>query len=227
MISVVQIIDGTLGLEYFSDPNPAIDVVWGNGFEEDSAKLVLAVGENASGKSFYRRVVKSWCDINKLECIDLSMERRGSGGIERAFIYGDENSESTGNITIKSVQGAIKTSCDRKTPHVIIWDEPDIGLSESGSLGAAEEIEEFVDFHPDYLVGVFVISHSRTLLSRLKHLPHHFLHFGTEEYTLETWLNRDVQPRSLDEIREANYKRFKDIQAVLNERKAQREKNES
>jgi hypothetical protein len=216
------VIEGTLALDYFTGTNPAVDVCWAKG--PKGSKLVLAVGENASGKSFYRRVIQSWCQHRSkegIECIDLSMERRSVSSVTRAFIYGgDEGRDSTGRLTVSSILGAIHTSQGREKPHILIWDEPDLGLSEAGSLGAAQEINEFMQDPPKRLVMAVVVSHSRTMLRGLREIPHHFLHFGKESHTLDSWLQRPVQPRRLDEIREANLARYKAIQVILNAQKA-------
>lgn len=98
-----------------------------------SGKLVLAVGGNASGKSFYRRIVQVVCKkTGDLECIHLSMEGRRSSSFA-GFIYGDEECHSTGQNSAYTMITALRTSKGREEPHVIFWDEPDFGLSESWS----------------------------------------------------------------------------------------------
>jgi hypothetical protein len=220
MATARTIIEGTLALDYFTGTTPAIDVRWAKG--PKGARLVLAVGENASGKSFYRRVIQSWCQHRSkegIECIDLSMERRSVSGFSRAFIYGgDESHDSTGRLTVSSILGAIRTSQGREKPHILIWDEPDLGLSETGSLGAALEIREFMGAPPKHLVMAVVVSHSRAILQGLREIPHHFLHFGQEAHTLDSWLQRPIQARRLEEIREANLDRYRRIQAILTKR---------
>ena len=119
-----------------------------------TGKLVVAVGDNASGKSFFRRLVSETCrnSTPKIECIHLSMEGRHSSGPMGAFIYGDENWESTGENSANTVLTAVRTSKNRTTPHVIFWDEPDLGLSDGWSASMGVEVRNFIEQAPDPLV---------------------------------------------------------------------------
>ena len=51
-----QLVERTLELDYFQDPKPAIPYVWKPG--KAGNPLVGVVGENAGGKSFFRRCVR-------------------------------------------------------------------------------------------------------------------------------------------------------------------------
>src|SRR5579883_864579 len=73
-------------------------------YEPGESKLVVVTGENATGKSFLRRVIHSALQQNEIELIALSMELRTRvGDIRKAFIYGDEGNSSTGQISGRTV----------------------------------------------------------------------------------------------------------------------------
>lgn len=74
-LTVKALLDELLALPYFrpfgGDP-AAIPFVRSNGV----TPLVVMVGDNASGKSFARRLVFALCQKRATECIHLSMEGR-------------------------------------------------------------------------------------------------------------------------------------------------------
>lgn len=92
-------------------------------------------------------------------------------------------------------------------------------------MGAGTAIAEFLSDPPENLEACVVISHSRHLLAKLKDVPYHFLHFGKEEHDIDSWVSRPVIERPLEELKDTNKKRFKLIQAIINKRKKDREKN--
>lgn len=215
-------LERTLDYEFFYGDKPAIDFALKEGPKK--AKLIIAAGENASGKSFYRRLVQIDCQDRKVECIHVSVEarRRVSEQPWMVFVYGDEERDSTGSNSANTILGGIKTSRGRDTKHVIVFDEPDLGMSEGASMGAGTAIAEFLANPPEHLEACVLITHSRHLLAKLKDIPYHFLHFGKEEHDVDSWITRPVLERSLGDLREKNHERFKNIQGIINERKKKR-----
>jgi len=207
-----------LDLDYFTGARPVIPAVWDPG----EIPLTFVTGPNAGGKSFFRRLVCGMAQRWDIEAIHLSMEGRANAGPLRGMIYGSEEWQATGCITCHTTQMAMKTSAERTTPHVLIWDEPEIGLSEEAVAGVADAMIPFFAELPEQARGIFIISHSRELGRRLQQgLGRlHYLHLGTPRSrapaTLSAWLDRDVVPISPDQILEQGHKRFKRIQAVLN-----------
>jgi hypothetical protein len=198
-------------------------------YVEGGGKLVVAVGDNASGKSFYRRIVQCVCHYAKIECIHLSMQARtnfmGNAGL--AFVYGSEEWQSTGENSSHTVLGAIATSKSRKERNVIFWDEPDLGLSDNWSASVGVTIRKFMKDAPDPLVAAIVVTHNKALLQELTCLNPHFLCFGEEPAeSLKEWLDRPVKPLPLEKLKETSRKRFKLIQAILDDNKKKRDKDD-
>jgi hypothetical protein len=188
--------------------------------------LVLAVGDNASGKSFFRRIIQGLCGLNHLECIHLSMEGRRNVAYNPGlcFVYGSEEYQSTGQNSTETVLGAIKTTKERENLHVIFWDEPDFGLSESWSASMGVEIAKGLStkVNPN-LVAAFVVTHSRPLMKPLLDLNPHVLIFDENAPTsLQEYLDRPLVIRPLQELKDLGHQRFKRIQKVLDLRKAKR-----
>lgn len=207
MITLTQSI--VQNLSYFDDDGP-IKVAFDSGHD----KLVIVTGDNATGKSFIRRVYHAVIKLTKDEVMHLSQEGRCSSGIPSALIYGDESYNSTGFLTSCTVSTGIRSCKERTTPHYIIWDEPDIGLSEKYAGGVGVEIRKFVENLSEYTQGVIVVTHSKAIVRQLVSLnPSHLRVGGCPD--LKTWLNRFEEPGSLEELEERNHTVFRAIQKLL------------
>jgi hypothetical protein len=200
-------------LGYFNDEDPAINV---NFTEGGKYPIIVMTGENATGKSFFRRLLQvSLKKYGNIECIHLSQEDRTySGNCFRGFIYGDENLESTGQITGRTIVNGIATCNSRETKHTIIWDEPDIGLSDAYSAGVGVKIKEFVENISELTFGVIVITHSKHLIRQLLPLNPHHLRFGDNK-SLDSFLNESVEPKNIDELGDKAFETFRKISAIM------------
>jgi len=189
-------------------------------FIEGAPPLAVVVGENANGKSFLRRITKEVYKRLDVEVIDISMQarRQVSYNIGLAFVYGDEDHDSTGFNAAYTITGAIKTSRARTTPHAVFWDEPDVGLSEGWAACAGRTIAEFARTPPDKLQGAFVVTHSRPLLRELRDLNPLFVYVGDDAKfgSLDEWLASPA-PRyeNLSQLNEAGRARYEAIQKVI------------
>ncbi|MGU3656021.1 ATP-binding protein [Methylobacterium fujisawaense] len=165
-------------------------------------KFALVTGENASGKSFLVRALgQRMRDAHpKLEILAVTMSLRSQGGMARAFLFGDEQRESTGRNSIKAVLAGIRACRERQHDHVLILDEPDIGLAESyaGALGAY--LAAFVEDMPDRTLGLVVVTHSRPLVRGLLPTAPAAIRVGDDPRPLEQWLREGPLPRGMEEI---------------------------
>lgn len=205
---------------YFTGRKAPIPHLWVKG----SSPLFLVLGENASGKSFFRRCVQASANKHTSirEVIHLSMEGRAGAnfiGAMKGFVYGDENFRSTGENSANTMRSAIRTCRAREHSHLLYWDEPDIGMSEGAAAGAGVVIAEFVADLPDHTRGVFITTHSRPMVRQLLVAKPHYIHLGVPPaqapQSLEEWLEREVSPISPEELAEASHARFTAIQEIL------------
>ena len=131
-------------------------------------RLVLIVGENASGKSLAFRLLAQIAGDHGITPVTLSIRERtgvGNGGMEhmrRAFIYGDEHEKSTG-ATSAGVVAAGFSNLDRDKPAMLGLDEPEIGLSDGYAEALGEYIGRRATETGPLACGVAVVTHSRRL----------------------------------------------------------------
>lgn len=215
--SARMLVEDLLALDYFCGESPAIPYIWLPG----QNPLTVVLGENAGGKSFFRRLVQIACKKSNVECMALSMEGRRSAWVGSAFIYGSEAWQATGSNSALTVETGIRTCRERKIPHVIFWDEPDLGLSDSWAASAGQEICKFVQSPPEHTRAVFVATHSKALARELLPAQPHYLYLGSLEGppNFTEWLiERRPKPRPLSELREESLNRFKAIQRILDKK---------
>ena len=184
--------------------------------------LVAVVGPNAGGKSFFRRIVQQVCAHRepKIECMGISMQfRTEANNPFKAFVFGDETWQATGEISGHTVLTGINTCASRDNPHVIFWDEPDLGLSDGYSGGMGQTLARFAQNLPTHTVGAFVVTHSRALLRQLLPVEPHYVHLGSENppESLQAWLDTEAPVLPQEDLKEASYARFRRIQKILQE----------
>lgn len=182
-------------------------------------RLLTVVGDNASGKSVFRRALSKFSRKSGLEVMHFSPEGRSQGGIAGAIIYGTEEDQSTGFNSARTILKALETARNRENDHIIIFDEPDIGLSDEYAAGAGVEIREFCQACPDKTKLIVVISHRRCLMAELQKLNPSHLSFGTQA-SLVGWIERETVPRKLNLLRQVDRDMFSAILSARNAHKA-------
>ncbi len=221
--SPAELLDQALNLAYFhaEGGSPAIPFRRVDG----KGKLIVIVGENASGKSFFRRIVQLMSKDNKYECMAVSAEGRRQVAYSPwlVFVYGDEEHQATGVNSMNTVLTGIKTSRSRDSKHLLFWDEPDLGLSDSWAAGGGRKMCEFLKDPPEQLVAACVVSHNKALVRELLPVEPYYLHLGTpaEEApaTLQAWLDHRPEPRDPELLPDISHERYKAIQRILDARK--------
>ena len=178
---------------------------------------LIITGENATGKSFIRRLVYLVCKQEKVELIHLSQQGRSTSGIPSALIYGDESYDSTGYNTSTTITCGITTCNNRDSDHFILWDEPDIGLSEKYAAGVGVAIRGFVENIPKHTRGSIVITHSKPLVRQLLPIGPSHLRLG-DTMTLNDWLNETPEPGDLNELSERNHAMYHAINKIIKDK---------
>jgi hypothetical protein len=209
--SPAVLVQECLTLDYFH-PNDDGVVPIPVTFNEGEGKIILAVGDNASGKSFFRRIVQAVCHKAGVECIHLSMQGRTNGDLGGAFqrivVYGTETDESTGRNSVNTILGAIRTSQSREGKHVLFFDEPDLGLSDTWAASIGAELLKYSGESKDNLVAAFIVTHNRELVWSVLPGHPHSLCFNDKPTTLGEWVQSSPRIRPLTELAEISHRRY-------------------
>jgi hypothetical protein len=184
------------------------------------SRLILVLGGNAAGKSFFRRIVQTACHKTNTECMAISMQGRREIAFNPVltFVYGDESQSSTGSNSASTILTGIRSSQSREESqkHIIFWDEPDIGLSESWAASGGAEISSYVVEPPKPLVAAIVVTHSKAMVRELAKAKPHILMVGENApQTLQEWLDEPVVVRPLQELKDMHIRQFRLLQGVL------------
>lgn len=182
-------------------------------------KVLVVVGPNAVGKSMFRRAFCGFLKKRKLEVIHLSQEGRGDAGFVRAMVYGNESNEATSVISAKTLVNGLRTSRGREKNHVLLYDEPEIGMAEEMQVGAAQWLAEELRSWPDKLSGIIVMTHSRHFVRELIQLPRSgFICLGGRYSTADAWLNREIKPVGPEAVIKLGLRTFRKLTKILNAR---------
>jgi hypothetical protein len=178
--------------------------------------LLVITGENASGKSLLRRLFQALAKKKNVEAIAVSPEFRSKAGFANAFIYGDESYEASGQIACKVILGAIKTSRAREKPHIIILDEPDMGLSDNAAAGCGQEIVDFCLDPPQNLGFFAVITHRRAMLAPFANVKASHLRVG-DNLTLQEVVDQPIVPVAPKDLCTRSLEMFRRVAKLLKE----------
>lgn len=217
-----KIIHKILELEYFTGDNPVLPAY----YTPSSSHLLLLIGDNATGKSFFARLFAAYNYYyhTKTEPILVNMSLRTYGGIERAFVFGDESRESTGTISLQSVIKGIATCRSREKNHYLIYDEPDVGLSEGYQMALGRYVAKFMQELPSKTKGVVISTHSKHLVRPLLDYNPQHIRFG-DRLSLNEWLEQEPKEKSEEELLSLHERSFSSYRAILDVVKAmEREK---
>lgn len=191
-------------------------------FSLTGSSLIVVTGENATGKSFFRRFLSA--ALRKCEPaispVHLSQQGRCEGGFVSAAIYGGETDESTGANSAHVITTAFRHAVARDSKHAFIFDEPDIGLSDNYAAGAGLEIREFTEAKPDLTFFTLVMSHNRALIGELLPANPSHIHFGSyEPLSLQQWMERKPVPTRLAGLRELSGETHSRLGLAISDRK--------
>lgn len=195
--------------------------------EAGNPRLVLISGENAGGKSFFAKVLSATVRSHekKIEWMPVSMSMRTQTGMHRVFMFGDEGRDSTGKISLHAVLGGLQTCRGRDNPHVLLLDEPDVGLSEGYQAALGDLLAEFASSMPEKTEALVVVTHSRALAAKLMPLGPICIRVGDDRRKTKDWIAEGDLHRTADDIRNLAKKgveRLRRIQRVIDQRTEER-----
>jgi predicted ATPase len=182
---------------------------------DTSASILVITGSNASGKSILRRILAGRLRTAGIEPMFLSQQGRATGGIQRAIIYGSEDDQSTGCISVQTFIAAVRTMRGRETAHAVIWDEPEIGMGEELQIGTADWFLRQMGDWPEYLSGVVMLTHSRIFAAKMMTFPGAKWYNMNGYATVKDWLGRRLEKIEPEEMMEMSREKWKRIASLL------------
>jgi predicted ATPase len=155
-------------LKWLRDELRVVDESWLElAIHEADPKLVVIVGDNASGKSFVVRAVESFVTRDGALSVSTSIRERAREGMQRVFMYGEERTQSTGATTTNWIISAFENNLARPNGCILSLDEPELGLSDGYARAMGELIGQRSRSVPRLCGGVMLVTHSRSLVRGL------------------------------------------------------------
>jgi hypothetical protein len=184
-------------------------------------KLLVIVGENASGKSLFFRILCGKAREQKVTPVSISIrERTGAGssdmsGLRRVMMFGDEIDQSTGAASIQVVQSGFR-NLNHPQGSILALDEPELGLSDGYAKVFGQYIGQQTRKTPKVCAGVVVVTHSRSLVSGLVQglgAEPSFVVCGPHPRSLQDWLaTPEIQTiESLLALPDVGLERFRQV----------------
>lgn len=164
------------------------------------SSVVIIYGENASGKSLFSSIIEQCARSEKIGCRNACMRNRTSSGIEKAFIFGDEGSQSTGATSLSVAVKCLSNTLKEDKDSLAILDEPDVGLSDYYTPALGKYIAEQMVTAPEH-VGLVLVSHSKLLMKSFLETynkPVSTIGINTE-LSLNDWISKN-EIATLDEL---------------------------
>ena len=168
--------------------------------------LLLITGSNASGKSLLSKLLshranKDW----GLDLMRVGMDiRTTSSGLRRAFVFGGlDEDESAGALSVHACLKVFSCCQSKEDRHLVVLDEPDVGLSEEYAAALGQRIARFATAMPATTQALIVVTHSRYLARELRDLSPAHIRTG-DELALSAWLDTPPVASSLDDLETLN-----------------------
>lgn len=168
-------------------------------------RVWIVSGENAGGKSLFCRALQSLArkegdKADKIEIMRVGMEARTTSGIQRALMFGDEQTDSTGKISISCLLAGINTARKRENPHWLILDEPDIGVGEGYRHAIGELFAKFALDLPELTLGFIVVTHSREIASPMVAAGASSVRVGDDLRPVAEWIANGDLPKTVADL---------------------------
>lgn len=165
---------------------------------DNKSRVTFIFGDNASGKSFIGRwlemAAKQFKDKYDTSTRNVSVANRTSSGPQKAMIFGDEASQSTGETSFSVVKLGLDSIKKEEKPSILILDEPELGLSPKYSKTFARYIVDQLE-SMDENKQIVIVSHNTIFIEAvLKHYNKPVNELGINvDGNLKDWVEDDTE----------------------------------
>ena len=174
---------------------------------EKENKLVLVIGDNASGKSLLTsQMLNSGHKWTGVSGYNIGMKSRTMEGMARAFMYKPEEDNSTGATTVSAVVSGLRNCLNHANEGkgmMIVLDEPTLGLSMRYERAMGEYVASIVKENKenDNFKGILLVTHSKDMIRAMidNGFEPSVVSVGKRLDSLSEWLD-SAESASLDEL---------------------------
>lgn len=190
-------------------------------------KLLLIVGENASGKSLFFRMLCSKIHLAGSTAFTISIRERSGGGtgemnrMRQVMMFGEEAEQSTGATSVKVIDAGFNQL--KNNGNILGLDEPEMGLSDGYAYALGRYIGDKSREIPKKCRGVVVVTHNRHLVEGL--IVGHgktptFVRTGSDKADIDTWLTtpEDHTVAELLALPEVGLERWRAVNKLLKDK---------
>lgn len=192
----------------------------------DVNKITILTGPNGSGKSLVRKLIASTVakerpEINAKEVVaSVSQERRTNSNAAWGAMSSVFSDLPWNPTSLETYHLCKRLSQDNLKGRYLIFDEPEIGMSEEGILGWSLWFKKTFG---DYSSGILIITHSRILVESLRDISEFVNISGLSR---DEWLNREIIPVDFDQLDEESDKLYQTVQKRIEETKKRKQKKD-
>lgn len=192
----------------------------------DVNKITILTGPNGSGKSLVRKLIASTVAKERPEIdakktvASISQERRTNGDASWGAMSSVFSDLPWNPTSLETYHLCKRLSQDNLKGRYLIFDEPEIGMSEEGILGWSLWFKKTFG---DYTSGILIITHSRILVESLRDISEFVNISGLSR---DEWLNREIIPVDFEKLEEESDKLYQTVQKRIEETKKRKQKKD-
>lgn len=195
----------------------------------EKAKIIVVTGDNASGKSFLVKDLRSCAKkVFGIKSIIVSIKERLNPTIDRdtekrrIFCIQDETGKSTGVSSVEVIKRSLSTleQWSKEDQFILILDEPETGLAQGYEYALGKYIADNIKNMQDNpnIAGVVIVSHSKSLVKGIYESQNamSFIHMGREKLMLNEWINKEDK-KTVDELlslMERGNQQYKEVEEI-------------
>ena len=185
----------------------------------DANKITVLTGPNGYGKSLIRKLMPSHIadargvEGNKQCTAAISMQQRTSNNSAWGALSSIMCDMGHNPTSLESYNLASRLTQKNLDGMYLIFDEPEVGMSEEGILGW---VEWFKKNFSDYKHGALIITHSRIMVEQLNGMSEFINLAGM---TRHEFLTRKIEPIDFEKLSEFSHKLYLTVEDRIKQTK--------
>lgn len=193
----------------------------------DTNKITVLTGPNGYGKSLIRKLMPSHvAEVRGVEgrkqcTASISMQQRTNSNPAWGALSSIMCDMGHNPTSLESYNLASRLSQKNLDGMYLIFDEPEVGMSEEGILGWTEWFKKNFS---DYKHGALIITHSRIMVEQLNGMSEFINLAGM---TRDEFLKRKVEPLDFEKLSDFSHKLFLAVEDRIDRTKKKKRANKN